>query len=101
MGPARRSRIHRGLTGERALVGTRYLADPGLKREYDAEIAPRTGAALAKVLAEVYGPDRPPPRRVLDLGAGTGAAGQAVRAYFDGAMDVVAVDRVPGPRILV
>ena len=43
-------RIHDGLVGERALVGQRYLADPELRRQYAAEIAPRTVAALAKVL---------------------------------------------------
>jgi Mitochondrial small ribosomal subunit Rsm22 len=101
VGPARRSRIHRGLTGERALIGTPYLEDPGLKREYAAEIAPRTGAALAKVLAEVYGSDRRPPRRALDLGAGTDAAGAALRARFGEALDVVSVDRIPGPGIVV
>ena len=52
MAPRRPSRIHRGLTGARELVGTRYLADPGLRREYAEEIAPRTGAALGKILAE-------------------------------------------------
>jgi len=64
------SRIHQGLTGERALVGTRYLADPALRDEYAAEIAPRTRAALDKILG---GLGLRAPRRVLDLGAGTGA----------------------------
>jgi ribosomal protein RSM22 (predicted rRNA methylase) len=97
----RSSRIHRGLTGARALVGTRYLADPELRREYAEEIAPRTGAALAKILAEVYGADNMPPARALDLGAGTGAVGAALRARFGAAIDVVAVDRVAGPGIVV
>jgi hypothetical protein len=98
----RGSRIHRGLTGARELVGTRYLADPALRREYADEIAPRTGAALGKILAELYRPGDPGPARVLDLGAGTGAVGQAVRGFFaGGSPELVAVDRVPGPGILV
>ena len=97
----RSSRIHRGLTGARALVGAPYLADPELRREYAAEIAPRTGAALAKILAEVYGPDSAAPARALDLGAGTGAVGGALRARFGASLDVVAVDRVASPGIVV
>jgi SAM-dependent methyltransferase len=90
-GERRGSRIHRGLTGERALVGTRYLADPALRREYAAEIAPRTGAALAKILA---GLQLPAPRRVLDLGAGTGAVAATLRAAFGEGPEIVQVDRV-------
>jgi len=85
------------LTGTRALVGTPYLADAALRREYAEEIAPRTGAALAKILAEVYGAQDAPPARALDLGAGTGAAGAALRARFGAGLDVVAVDCVAGP----
>jgi SAM-dependent methyltransferase len=96
----RGSRIHQGLTGERALIGTRYLADEGLRREYAAEIAPRTELALARILAEVYGPEAPAPARALDLGAGTGAAGAALRKRFGAALDVTAVDRVAGPGIV-
>jgi SAM-dependent methyltransferase len=95
------SRIHRGLTGARELVGTTYLADPALRHEYTAEIAPRTGAALARILAEVFGPDGPPPARALDLGAGTGAAGAALRERFGDALAVVAVDRVAAAGIVV
>jgi hypothetical protein len=98
--PRRPSRIHRGLTGERALIGTRYLADPELRREYAQEIAPRTGAALAKILGEVYGGDAPAPARAVDLGAGTGAAGAALRARFGAALEIVSVDRVAGPGVL-
>ena len=94
------SRIHRGLTGARELIGTRYLADPELRRQYAAEIAPRTGAALRKILAEVYGPGTAPPARALDLGAGTGAAGAALRERFGAGLVVVAVDRVAGPGIV-
>ena len=100
MSPRRASRIHRGLTGARALIGTRYLADPELRREYAEEIAPRTGAALGKILAELYGPGVAPPARALDLGAGTGAAGAALRSRFGGALELVSVDRVQGPGII-
>ena len=48
------SAIHDGLVGARKLVGTPYLADPELRREYERDIAPRTRAALARILAEVY-----------------------------------------------
>jgi SAM-dependent methyltransferase len=91
------SRIHAGLTRERALIGSDYLADRGLRAEYEAEIAPRTRAAVTRVvtaaaerLAGV--------RRVLDLGAGTGAAGQAVAAALPGPVEVVPVDRVAATR---
>jgi ribosomal protein RSM22 (predicted rRNA methylase) len=79
-------------------VGTPYLGDPELRGEYTREIAPRTAVALRKILRELYPPgvrsSPARPRRMLDLGAGTGAAGQAVRDHFDGEIDVVAVDRV-------
>src|SRR5215831_18331940 len=97
VGVRRGSRIHRGLTGERALVGTRYLDDAQLRREYAAEIAPRTGAALAKIFAELYRGGAPGPARVLDLGAGTGAVGAAVRDRFGPEPEIVAVDRVRPP----
>lgn len=92
------SRIHAGLTGERQLIGTPYLDDPQLRQQYAAEIAPRTGAALAKILGELS-PEAPRERRprVLDLGAGTGAAGAAVAAYFAGHgenIELVSVDQV-------
>jgi len=103
----RGSPIHQGLVGERALVGQPYLGDPELRRGYAEEIAPRTGLALAKVLAELYrprgelAPGQTAPRRVLDLGAGTGAAGDAARAFFrvflGSEIEVVSVDRVAPP----
>jgi SAM-dependent methyltransferase len=97
-GPRRGSRIHRGLVGDRALIGRDYLADGALRDEYARDIAPRTEAALAKILAEVF--DRAPaPRRALDLGAGTGAATAALRARFAG-IEVVGVDRVAGPGLV-
>jgi ribosomal protein RSM22 (predicted rRNA methylase) len=71
-----------------------------LRQEYEAEIAPRTEAALRRILAQVvFEPGRP--RRALDLGAGTGAAGRAIRGCFGDDVEVVAVDKVPGPGILV
>jgi ribosomal protein RSM22 (predicted rRNA methylase) len=90
------SRIHRGLVGARELVGEAYLADTQLRREYESEIAPRTVAALESIFAEAA---LPAPRRVLDLGAGTGAASRAIRACWPNA-EIVAVDKVPGPGIL-
>jgi len=91
------SRIHRGLTGARELVGRAYLADAELRRQYASEIAPRTVAALSFVLA---GATMAPPRRVLDLGAGTGAVGEAIRARWPAA-ELVAIDRVAGPGVRV
>lgn len=92
----RASRIHRGLVGARALVGESYLADQELRCEYESEIAPRTLAALAYILAETA---LPAPRRVLDLGAGTGAAGKALRERWPDA-ELTSIDKVPGPGIL-
>ena len=96
----RQTRIHCGLVGERKLVGSRYLSKPELRQEYEAEIAPRTEAALRRILAQVGFP-LGRPRRVLDLGAGTGAAGRAIRACLGEDVELVAVDKVPGPGILV
>ena len=89
--------IHDGLVGERRLVGTRYLADPALRAEYVTDIAPRTEAALRRVLSQVA---LPAPARVLDLGAGTGAAGRAILAAHPG-IDLISVDKVKGPGVLV
>ena len=88
--------------GERALVGQPYLADRELRRQYEAEIAPRTRAALEKILGEI-GPERlAGVRRVLDLGAGTGAAGSLIRERLGPAVEVVSVDRVStGPGVVV
>ena len=100
MGRQRRtSAIHAGLVGARELVGTAYLADPALREQYAREIAPRTEAALGRVLGELWGdPGRAPapPRRALDLGAGTGAAGRTLRARFGEALELVSVDRTGG-----
>jgi ribosomal protein RSM22 (predicted rRNA methylase) len=95
-GPASGSRIHQGLVGARLLVGTSYLADPALRSEYERDIAPRTKAALTKVLAEIFPrPEaRERPRRFLDLGSGTGAAGMAMRAHFGDELDLLEVDRI-------
>lgn len=86
------SRIHRGLTGSRELIGQSYLADRELRQEYEAEIAPRTAAALEHIFSTVALPE---PRRVLDLGAGTGAAGRAVVGLYQAA-ELVSVDKVGG-----
>ena len=96
----RKTRIHRGLVGDRTLVGSGYLSRPELRQEYETEIAPRTEAALRRILGQVdFEPGKP--RRVLDLGAGTGAAGRAVRGCFGQDIELVAMDKVPGPGILV
>lgn len=94
---ASRSRIHEGLVGARALVGTPYLANLGLRAEYERDIAPRTVAALTKVLGELFprpGAASRPPGRILDLGAGTGAASAALRAHFGPGPTMIEVDRV-------
>jgi ribosomal protein RSM22 (predicted rRNA methylase) len=72
------------------LVGQAYLADQQLRREYEAEIAPRTTAALERIFGAM---SLPPPRRVLDLGAGTGAAGRAIVERWPG-VELVSVDKV-------
>lgn len=90
------SRIHAGLVGERELIGTPYLADPGLRAEYEREIAPRTVAALTKILGELF-PERAGsgrPGTVLDLGAGTGAVAGVVRAVFGDHQSIIEVDQV-------
>jgi ribosomal protein RSM22 (predicted rRNA methylase) len=72
-----------------------------LRAEYARDIAPRTEAALARVLAEVYdGRGAAPPGRAIDLGAGTGAAGRVLRARFGESFEVVAVDRTAGPGLV-
>lgn len=88
--------MHRGLVGARKLVGEPYLADARLRGEYATEIAPRTVAALEWIFADTA---LPAPGRVLDLGAGTGAAGKAIRSRWQSA-EIVAVDKVAGPGIL-
>jgi len=95
-----RSAIHDGLVGARKLVGTPYLADPELRREYVRDIAPRTRAALARILAEVCPADGAQPARALDLGSGTGAAAEALRAWFGDDYEVVRVDRVASPGVV-
>jgi SAM-dependent methyltransferase len=102
---AGRGRIHAGLVGDRALVGKPYLADRRLREEYQQDIAPRTRAALGQILEQ----QRPRlalanVRRVLDLGAGTGAAADAVRQVLGAGVEIVSVDRVnaqPGGRVVL
>jgi Mitochondrial small ribosomal subunit Rsm22 len=96
----RGSAIHRGLVGARELVGKPYLADEALRREYERDIAPRTRAALGKILVEVFPPDALQPDRALDLGTGTGAAAEALRAHFGDSLDVVRVDWVSSPGVV-
>jgi len=95
------SAIHAGLVGKRALIGTRYLADAELRRQYERDIAPRTLAALGKVLAQLFPAGAVAPRRALDLGAGTGAAGAALRVAFGAELEIVSVDRVASPGVVV
>jgi hypothetical protein len=94
-----RARLHQGFVGDRDLIGSRYLADPALRQAYTQDMAPRTEAALGRVLPALW-PDRAGVSRALDLGAGTGAAGAAVRAHFP-AVEVVAVDQVAAPGVIV
>jgi Mitochondrial small ribosomal subunit Rsm22 len=96
----RGSAVHEGLVGARKLVGTPYLADPALRGEYARDIAPRTEAALGRVLDEAFPPGRPPPARALDLGAGTGAVGRTLRARWGERLDLVEVDRTAGPGVV-
>ncbi|HEY6476653.1 MAG TPA: small ribosomal subunit Rsm22 family protein [Polyangia bacterium] len=97
----RGSAVHEGLVGARKLVGTPYLADAELRDEYARDIAPRTEAALARVLDEVWGaPGIAPPTRAIDLGAGTGAAGRVLRARFGDALEIVEVDRTAAPGVV-
>jgi len=72
------------------------MADRALRQEYAEEIAPRTTAALEYVFSSVKLPE---PRRVLDLGAGTGAAGRTVLARWP-AVELVSVDKVGGPSVV-
>ncbi|HVV17539.1 MAG TPA: small ribosomal subunit Rsm22 family protein [Polyangia bacterium] len=98
-GRRRGSAIHDGLVGARELVGKPYLADPALREEYAHDIAPRTELALARVLDHGW-TGLPAPVRALDLGAGTGAVGRALRARFGDGLELVAVDRTGGPGVV-
>ena len=98
-GPGKKpSAMHAGLVGERALVGTPYLRDEKLRAQYAAEIAPRTAVMLTKILDQQLPALRP--KRVLDLGAGTGIVGTTLHQRFEG-IEVVAVDRVASPGMIV
>ncbi len=79
-------------------MGTAYLADPALREQYAREIAPRTEAALARVLDLAW--RAPPPARALDLGSGTGAVGRTLRVRFGAGLEVVGVDRTAAPGVL-
>jgi hypothetical protein len=91
--------VHDGLVGERALVGTRYLSNPTLRAEYDRDIAPRTEAALARVLDEVPLPSSGAVR-AIDLGSGTGAVGRALRARLGRRLQLVEVDTIDAPGVV-
>ncbi len=101
--------LHEGLVGPRALVGTAYMAEPALRAAYARDVAPRTEAALTRILeqhgvgARLKRPGRADRRRLrtLDLGSGTGAAGAALDRYFGaGGVERTSVDRhVVGPGI--
>lgn len=76
------------------------MGQPELRAQYARDIAPRTEAALAKILREL--PADFVPRRALDLGAGTGAGGRALRDRYGPAVSVCSVDKVPSaPGVLV
>ena len=100
-GGRRGSAVHEGLVGARKLVGTPYLADAELRGQYARDIAPRTEAALARVLDEVWGAvGAGLPMRAIDLGAGTGAVGRVLRARCGETLELVAVDQTPGPGVI-
>lgn len=96
--PKKHVRVHDGLVGARALVGTPYLRDPRLRAEYAAEIAPRTAVMLNRIFdLHLVGVT---PQRVLDLGAGTGVVGTTLRSRFGESLAVTSVDRVGAPGIV-
>jgi hypothetical protein len=94
------SAIHEGLVGARALVGTPYLADAELRGAYARDIAPRTEAALGRVLDRAWPAGARAPGRAIDLGAGTGAVGRTLRARFGERLELVEVDRTAGPGVV-
>lgn len=93
------SAVHQGLIGARILVGTPYLADAELRGQYARDIAPRTESALARALDRISRSSTPP-RRALNLGAGTGAVGRVLRARFGETLELVEVDRTAGPGVV-
>jgi len=90
------ARVHDGLVGKRELIGTAYLRDPVLRAQYAAEIAPRTEAQIQRIVLRLAFPESP--RRILDIGAGTGAAGRALSQLFPEA-DITALDQVAAPGV--
>jgi hypothetical protein len=90
-------------------VGTAYLAEPALRAAYARDLAPRTEAALTRILEQhgvgarlkQAGRAERRPLRALDLGSGTGAAGSALDRYFGPeGVERTSVDRhVVGPGI--
>ena len=90
--------MHEGLVGARTLVGTPYLGDEKLRAQYAAQIAPRTEVMLNRVLS-LHLPHLKP-RRVLDLGAGTGVVGATLKSRYGESLEVTAVDRVAAPGLI-
>jgi hypothetical protein len=69
------SRLQRGLTGGRGLIGSSYLEDDGMLRAYLAYYWPISRAqaqhalAVTAALEEMRGRASLPPRRVVDAGS--------------------------------
>lgn len=84
-------RLSAGFTGERALVGTRYLDDDALFDGYLLFYFPITYAKALQALAEV--PGLPARARALDLGSGPGPGALALSHRVGDGASVVAADR--------
>lgn len=67
-------RLQRGLTGNRALIGARYMDDPDLLAAYLLFYWPVSYAQVSSALAQAAFQ----PRRALDLGSGPGPATAAL-----------------------
>ncbi|MGA2639794.1 MAG: small ribosomal subunit Rsm22 family protein [Spirochaetia bacterium] len=82
--------LSRGLTGERALAGERYLSDPALLGAYLLHFWPISYAQALLCLA-MRTPTPAAPGSALDLGAGPGPISLAL--LDSGAVNVTACDR--------
>ncbi len=76
-----------------APAGAPILASDDLVAAYAAYRMPATHAALARILQDVAGTGFAP-RRMLDLGGGTGAAAWAAAAVFGSLESIVVLDQV-------